>query len=69
MLVQFDKKWYTPKEVGEIIGKSAVSVSRLFKGKDGAIDIATEHRPDANNRAHLRISADALQRFINERAA
>jgi hypothetical protein len=69
MLVQFDKKWYTPKEVGEIIGKSAVSVSRLFKGKDGVIDVATVHKPDAHNRAHLRISAEALQRFLNERAA
>jgi hypothetical protein len=67
MVVKFEGEWYTPKEVGAILKVSPVTVARIFHGRQGVIDVATEHSPTTHNRQHLRISAEALQRWLNER--
>jgi hypothetical protein len=63
----FDQEWYTPKEIGEILKVSSVSVARLFRDQAGVIDVAVSHESNKHNREHLRIPAETLQRFLRSR--
>ena len=67
VVFKFEQPWYTPKEVGEIIKKSPVSVAKIFRGQEGVFDAAVGHGSDNHNREHLRISAEALERWIRSR--
>jgi hypothetical protein len=69
VVFKFEQEWYTPKQVGEVLKKSSVSVARMFRGQDGVIDVAVDHEAKKHNREHLRISADALERWIRSRAS
>jgi hypothetical protein len=71
MIVKLEQEWYTLKEVGERLKMTPVTVARHFPIGPGVIDVATspEH-PNARykkpTRRHLRISADALERWMRE---
>lgn len=69
MVFKFEQQFYTPKQIGAIINKSSMSVSRIFRGQAGVFDVAVDHGSGKHNREHLRISADALERWIRSRTS
>lgn len=71
MIIKLEQEWYTLKEVGLLLKMTPVTVARHFPVGPGVIDVATgpEHanaRYKKPTRRHLRISADALERWMRE---
>ena len=42
-------------------------VNVIFEGQPGVIDVSVDHVARKHNREHLRISAEALERWLNTR--
>lgn len=69
VVFQFDQQWYTVKQVADRLQMSAGTVTKIFEEwlGDGVIDAAAEHSAKGHVRRHLRISSNALERFLRLR--
>ncbi len=71
MIVKLEQEWYTLKEVGLLLKMTPVTVARHFPIGPGVIDVAHRSRTPGcrykkPTRRHIRISADALERWMRE---